>query len=121
ADLSGASAGYADFQEAKLHGVTLEKTTFVSANLSGVDFLGAKFNGNIDLRWADLTGAMFPANFHPEGLLLLPDETEWTPETDMERFTDPDHPDCWREEYDDRSPAYKWRQPQASDQRSWLL
>ena len=26
---------------------------------------------------------------------LLPDGSQWTPETDMARFTDPEHPDYW--------------------------
>jgi len=26
----------------------------------------------------------------------LPDGTRWKPDTDLARFTDPDHPDFWR-------------------------
>jgi hypothetical protein len=36
----------------------------------------------------------------------LPDETIWTPDTDMARFTDPNHPDFWRSD-DPNSPAYR--------------
>jgi hypothetical protein len=37
---------------------------------------------------------------------ILPDGTHWIPETDMRRFTDPNHPNFWRSD-DPRSPAYR--------------
>ena len=42
-----------------------------------------------DLLGANLQGARFDYT-------TLPDGTKWIPDTDMTRFTDPDHPDFWR-------------------------
>jgi DNA-binding NtrC family response regulator len=36
----------------------------------------------------------------------LPDGTNWTPDTGMARFTDPEHPEFWRSD-DPGSPAYR--------------
>ena len=36
----------------------------------------------------------------------LPDGKKWTPDTDMARFTDPEHPDFWRSDFTG-SPAYR--------------
>jgi hypothetical protein len=37
---------------------------------------------------------------------VLPDGTRWTPDTDMERFTDPQHPAFWRSD-NRHSPAHR--------------
>ena len=49
--------------------------------------------------YANLTGADFAEDTR------LPDGTHWTPDTDITRFTDPDHPRFWRSD-DPESPAY---------------
>jgi hypothetical protein len=36
----------------------------------------------------------------------LPDDTKWTPDADMSRFTDPKHPEFWRSDFL-FSPAYR--------------
>lgn len=41
---------------------------------------------------ANLQGANLLAAWFDEDT-VLPDGTKWVPDTDMERFTDPDHPD----------------------------
>jgi uncharacterized protein YjbI with pentapeptide repeats len=66
------------------------------ANLQGASLFGA-FLGGANLRRADLRGAVLKrANL--DEFTILPDGTKWTPDTDMARFTDPDHPDFWRPE-----------------------
>jgi len=59
-----------------------------------------------NLQGATLDGATF------DQTTTLPDKTLWTPDTDMTRFTDPDHPQFWRSE-NPWSPAY--RAPTADD------
>ena len=63
------------------------------ADLASADLFGA------DLMYANLTGADFAEDTR------LPDGTHWTPDTDITRFTDPDHPRFWRSD-DPESPAY---------------
>ena len=87
---------------------------------------------NADIRYCDLSGALlFCAYF--EGATfenvtfdentILPDAVEvgwddserqifdkhWTPDTDMSRYTDPNHPDFWKPPY--LSPGYQGRKP----------
>jgi uncharacterized protein YjbI with pentapeptide repeats len=53
--------------------------------------------GEVNLGGANLQGAILKrANL--DEFTILPDGTKWTPDTDMARFTDPDHPDFWRPE-----------------------
>lgn len=118
ADLSLVSASGANFRDAQLLGVTLDRTTLSDARLSKTNFRGAKFIGNVSLEGSDLTEAIFSPNFHPKGTLLLPDGTTWTEETDMGRFTDPDHPNYWREKENDFSPAYEGYLQQLERQKS---
>jgi uncharacterized protein YjbI with pentapeptide repeats len=73
AKLSGASLTEADLSWAYLRG----------ANLEGADFLDA------NLFRAILDRAIFNEDTR------LPDGTKWTPDTDMARFTDINHPDFW--------------------------
>jgi len=78
ADLQGANLAGADLKSANLEGAYL-----AGANLEGVYLWDAKLD---NIRWVDDKG-QYPAT--------LPDETHWTPETDMERFTNPAHPEFW--------------------------
>ena len=66
-------------QGAILSGANLEGAYLVMANLQGAVLIGA-----------NLQGAKFDDN------TTLPDDTRWTRDTDMARFTDPEHPDLWR-------------------------
>lgn len=90
-DLTNAHLEGADLRSAILFLADLN-----SAHLEGVNLLGAEL-GN-----ADLTNTIFDES------TILPDGTHWTPETDMTRFTDPDHPNFWRSD-DPSSPAYRGR------------
>jgi uncharacterized protein YjbI with pentapeptide repeats len=83
ANLQGADLWLANLQEAQLHQVNLRES-----HLRHADLQGANLNG------ADLHGAH------------LPDGSMWTPNADMARFTDPEHPEFWRSDHPD-SPAYR--------------
>ena len=99
ANLARADLGWAILWYTNLEGADLRK-----ANLEGADLHDANLEG------AELQGATFDEN------TVLPDsdydsDTEehsstWTPETDMTRFTDTNHPDFWRSG-DPDSPAYR--------------
>lgn len=84
ANLAGAHLWYANLAGADLTG----------ANLAGADFEGAKLEG------ADLKGATF------DKTTILPDRTHWSTDTDMTRFTGPNHPNFWRPD-NLSSPAYR--------------
>jgi len=114
ADLQRAYLSGADFQRANLAGTKLQGAHLSGVNLQGAWLEGTNlqkaglFDANLQRAWlegTDLRGALLTwANLqgaHSWGVLLdestiLPDETKWTPGTDMARFTDPDHPDFWR-------------------------
>ncbi len=121
ADLEGANL----FQNSDLTGATLVKTNFQGANLQGAYLLGANLEGaclaGANLRDATLTKAQLQgANLEGANLCkvkfimeasfdeqtTLPGGTKWTPDTDMARFTDPEHPDFWRSD-NPGSPAYR--------------
>ena len=65
---------------------------------------------HMETRRAHLSGAyVWRANLRdarPDSITPLPDGTKWTPDADLTRFTDPDHPDFWRAD-DLKSPAYR--------------
>jgi uncharacterized protein YjbI with pentapeptide repeats len=103
ADLSSANLEGADLRLANLQGADLRL-----ANLQGADLRLAKLQDAIladaDLReahlpWAKLQGAsLCRANLQGAGFdehTTLPDGTAWTPDTDMARLTNPDHPYFW--------------------------
>jgi hypothetical protein len=93
ADLEGADLRRANLEKAILPWTNLKGADLQEANLKRVDLRDADLEG-VDLRGADLEGA------------TLPDGTEWTPDTDMVRFTDPHYPNFWRSD-DPDSPAYR--------------
>ncbi len=78
-DLEGADLGHAKLQYAKL----------LCANLQ------ASYLGHADLKGADLSYTNIKNTNFDENT-TLPDATYWTPQTDMNRFTDPNHPNFWR-------------------------
>ncbi len=83
ANLEGADLSVADLRGASLRGADLE-----GANLSVADLRGANLY-RTNLQGAELTDAVF------DDTTTLPDDSNWTPDTDMTRFTDPEHPDFW--------------------------
>jgi uncharacterized protein YjbI with pentapeptide repeats len=99
AELPEANLSEADLQRAHLEGANLSEADLRDADLRDADLRGAK------LIWANLRGANL-GEAELEGAYLgeakcndntiLPDGTKWTPDTDMARFTDSDHPDFWQ-------------------------
>lgn len=74
-------------------------------NLQEVDLGGLNF-ANADLTNADLRGSRFDdttkwVNDKRMLFTTLPDGNKWTPETDMTRFTNSDHPEFWRSNVED--------------------
>lgn len=93
ADLAGADLTYANLKlaslgDAKLQGADLRGANLEWANLAGADLEGAY------LQAADLWNTRF------DETTILPNGSKWTPDTDMARFTDADHPDFWRPDGD---------------------
>lgn len=94
ADLSGAGLRQAELEGADLEGANLQGANLVHANLEAANLLHA-----------DLTDAIFSTR------TTLPDGSRWTEATDLNRFTDPAHPDFWRSD-DEWSPAYGGEHPE---------
>lgn len=113
-----------NLQAASLRGASLQRANLQRANLIVADLAGA------NLTDADLRGAnLFQANLENailDGALwdvntVLPDSTYdsqsgafddlWTPQTDMARYTDPNHPDFWRPSADEFGLYPEWFTP----------
>ncbi len=107
ADLRGVYLGFADLQGASLRYAKMQRAYLVCANLQGADLAEAH------LQMANLGGAnLQEAQVGPSGFdenTNLPDNTKWTPETDLSRFTDPNHPNFWRSD-SPVSPAFGGKQ-----------
>jgi hypothetical protein len=105
ANLQGASLRGANLQGVDLNQANLQATYVVEANLQRAKLLGANLKG-ADLRGANLQGADLRGVKFDEKT-VLPDAQEiyhrydkyWTPETDMSRYTDPNHPDFWQPDW----------------------
>lgn len=122
ADLRGADIQYANLRSAYLVAANLQDTYSHHVDLQNAYLLDANLQGarlwNTNLQGTYLAGA----NLQDAGLFqakldestILPDGTNWTPETDMSRFTDPNHPNFWRSG-DRYSPAYRGITPTPSD------
>lgn len=98
ANLTDANLGEAKLTDANLAYGNLTDTFLVNADLTNAYLLGVNLtDANLEyadltgayLEYANLTGARFSEN------TILPDNTNWTPDSDLTRFTDPDHPDFW--------------------------
>jgi hypothetical protein len=99
ADLSGANLQSAylfstNLESAYLWNVSLEDAFLGNANLQNAYLARANLEG-ASLSGANLQGANLNDIIIDE-TTILSDGTNWTPDTDMTRFTDPNHPDFWR-------------------------
>ncbi len=119
AELQGANLGFAKLQgavlgtatlrgahldNAKLHGAQLRETNLqdadlYKANLQGANLMGASLHGakNLETAVFDEKTVLPDAKFIMQPLGFTPD-SYWTPDTDMTRYTDPNHPDFWEPE-----------------------
>lgn len=98
-DLQGANLRGANLKRAALEGANLQGAALEYANLQGAELVGVHLQG-ANLDYANLSGAEL-AGAHLELALFeasttLPDGTRWSPDADLARFTDPEHPDFWR-------------------------
>jgi uncharacterized protein YjbI with pentapeptide repeats len=95
ANFSGARINFSNFSAAELCGANFE-----GANLAGCDFKGA------NLCHANLKNAVFiPSNNEIDETTIMPDGSNWSPETDCRYFTNPDWPGgFWRSNHE-ASPA----------------
>ncbi|MEM6282264.1 MAG: pentapeptide repeat-containing protein [Chloroflexota bacterium] len=96
-DFSDSLLGNANFTDGNLftasfRGASLENVNFYNAVLQGASFEQAVL---ID---ANLEGANLE-NATMDHRTILPDYKLWTPNTDMTRYTNPDHPDFWQPEW----------------------
>jgi uncharacterized protein YjbI with pentapeptide repeats len=110
ANLHNANLFGANLQMANLFGANLQKADLTRANLRGARLSNARLEGT-NLSEANLQGVDLATNSFDENTALPDDDpwgesSHWTPDTDMARFTDPDHPDFWRSD-EPASPAYR--------------
>lgn len=98
-DLYRGNLGGADFYNADLSGADLGRVNFQNARLSEANLTGATLRRS-DLRGARLRGAILVgADLRDvvfDETTVLPDYSTWTPDSDLFRFTDPDHPNFWQ-------------------------
>lgn len=113
-ELQGIDFSTANLQEASFVWANLENSLFAVtdlrqaklqwANLKGANLWAAKLQG-ADLLRANLQEVkLIDAQFDED--TVLPDSNKWGADTDMNRFTDPQHPQFWRSD-DPLSPAFK--------------
>ncbi len=112
-NLTGADLAHADLCETVLIWANLRKARLQEAKMCGAVLFRADL-ASADLSRANLERAyLLKANLANAYLInakfdrgtTLPDGSAWSLKTDITRFTDPNHPDFWRDN-DPTSPAY---------------
>jgi uncharacterized protein YjbI with pentapeptide repeats len=120
ANLQGTSLAYVNLEGADLSHANLQGANLSGANLEGADLSGANLQEarlrHVNLLGAGLDDAMFGENTTlPDAeecqwdsqVVRLVCDSHWTPDTDMARFTDPEHPDFWDPCVElERTPSY---------------
>jgi len=94
ANLQGTVLIGANLQRANLWDANLQGANLRDANLQRANLWNANLQGT-NLRDANLQGAKLDTN------TILPDGSKCTEDTDMERFTSPEHKDFWKSGEDD--------------------
>ncbi len=113
ANLEGANLREADLHDADLYEANLQNANLRQANLHDADLYEANLEGT-NLSESDLRGAIL-VNANLSGVLssrvtrfdantVMPDESRWSRQNELERFTNPSREDFWRSE-DRHSPA----------------
>jgi hypothetical protein len=113
AKLSEAYLVGANFNMANLKGSRLDTSNLAGANLINADLSGCSlYNANLE------NALIFQASFDND--TLLPDGNYWTTNTDINRYTNPEHPDFWQPSW---GKGYKypenWRPNWAKDLYDW--
>jgi hypothetical protein len=108
ANLQQASLAEANLQEADMSGANLQQAVLRKANLQATNLcltnLAQAILAEANLCDAQLEGAKFDSR------TVLPDAVDigvdehiydkyWTPDTDMTRYTNPEHPDFWQPDW----------------------
>lgn len=113
ANLQGARLRRAVLSETNLYRANLQMAYMISVNLAGADLQNANLQGahlhNVNLVGAKLKGTRFDEK------TILPDSVRkskgrdadgryfydkyWSPDVDMTRYTNPEHPDFWQPEW----------------------
>lgn len=119
ANLSGAALGNSYFQEAYLSNVNFSNADLMGADLNRADMVNSNFHnaqmryanleasylGAADLRGANLqdaylAGAHFTDMYFGDATFdsntVLPDGSRWDQTAEIDRFTDPAHPQYWQ-------------------------
>lgn len=91
ANLQSAIIAYANLENASLEKSNLDGAVLVNAHLKNADFSGTLFSTTTALPDAEYTTR------DAEGNMLF--NKYWTPETDMSRYTNPEHPDFWQPDW----------------------
>ncbi len=95
-NLSGGHLFFANMERADMSGVNFSGAVLTGANLRFADLVAADLRGTLlseaDLSHAKLDRAQFDENTQ------LPDKSNWRPDIDLTKFTDPAHPNYWRSE-----------------------
>ena len=86
ANLDGATLSRANLKNANLRYANLNNVNLAYANLDGASLSGANLEG-VQWKIEVISGKQYSTT--------LPDGTEWTEETDVKRFTEPEHPEFW--------------------------
>lgn len=113
-NLQAASLRATSIQRANLRNANLIVADLAEANLTDTDLRGANlFQANLEN--AILDNILFDTN------TVLPDSiynsangdynNRWTPQTDMARYTNPDHPNFWRPSVDEFGLYPEWYKP----------
>ncbi|MFC1961176.1 pentapeptide repeat-containing protein [Chloroflexota bacterium] len=87
-------ASATNFQEAKLWRSNLQQANLAESDFQGAELVGANLQG-ARLSLANLQGTNLNLVKYDSNI-VLPDDTNWSPNTDMTRFTNPKHPHFWR-------------------------
>ena len=85
ANLAGTNLHWVDFWNANLEAANLSRANLHEADFWNANLQGAEL-GLANLQAADLRDAKF------DDTTILPDGNHWSPETDLNRFTDPPRP-----------------------------
>lgn len=104
ASLEEANLYWVNLVNVDLQGTNLRKAHMTKANLEGANLNRAQLEGAL-LMHANLLGASLGMAAFDEDT-RLPNSAVWRPDTDLDMFTDPVHPQFWRSE-NLESPAYR--------------
>jgi uncharacterized protein YjbI with pentapeptide repeats len=92
ANLQYVELAQSDCDSASFRNTDMRRTNLIDANLSNTDLRGANLEDS--LLWnTTFDGAQF------DETTILPDGTHWSPEVDLERFTNPRHPEFDKKYY----------------------